>query len=112
MAGGHIYDAYVNDNALLSVRRPSGTGGYNGYLNANGRIKVVKWGVNYLYANDTSMVAISDGSVSNVWTHNASFTRNSHGRDARVTNGRYAHATPSYTFLAACFHHFGLAGSS
>jgi hypothetical protein len=72
LAGGYIYDAYVNDNALLSVRRPSGTGVYNGYLYANGRIKVFMGGVNYLRAYDTSTVDISGGSVYYLRAYDAS----------------------------------------
>jgi len=63
LAGGHIESAYVNDEALLRVMRPSGSAIYTAWAYGTARIAVSSGNVTFLHAYDTSSVAISGGSV-------------------------------------------------
>ena len=66
LANGYIGSAYVNDAALLSVRRPSGSAVSTAYLYNNGRVEVSSGSVDYLHAYNTSTVNISGGNFSSL----------------------------------------------
>jgi hypothetical protein len=74
LAGGYIETAYVNDSALLSVRRPSGS--------AVGTAKMYNFGTthfhsgytHYVYVYDSSTLLVSGGSLYHVYLN-----QNSHG---------------------------------
>lgn len=72
LTGGYINKAYVNDQALLDVRRPSGQAIYEAraYNDSTIRVTIGSYSTSYLdcsvswlYAYNTSNVDISDGSI-------------------------------------------------
>lgn len=71
LTDGYIQNAYVNDTALLSVRRPSGSAIGTAWAYDTGGIAVYSGSVYDLYCYKSSSVDISGGSVSSLYAYSS-----------------------------------------